>query len=407
MKTPDQVTADISRYLGRTWAATLTDPASAQWPRRFPLGPISQTELAGPFENIAVQVQRWSRWLRQRRAAGIEVDLHTASRRIAGTSQTIPTHLTVHSINAAAQIAADGWPAQIILQQARSEVLARRFAQLSPEERARTLREVGAYSPADFELLCDAANWFQTHSATGLTPRQVPIPGLHAKWLNTSQHLIKRLAGIETLGLIPAHPIRVHITYLDPAHRAAGGRLHDVAAVGDTMLPAYNPRLIIISENKDTAVGFPLTAGAIAIEGDGYAGPLAISQLNWVRDCSELRYWGDIDAEGFEIVNSYRAAGLPVRTLLMDCGTYEKYKTFGSYYDRKGNRLDIRSRRDLPLLTESERQTYSAVTDPSSTEPPRLEQERIPLGDAVVALQSSIALTNTNDVGGRSTDDHA
>jgi hypothetical protein len=92
MKTPDQLTADISRYLGRTWAAILTDPASAQWPRRFPLGPISRTELTGPFEDIAVQVQRWSQWLRQLRATGIEVELNTASRRIAGTSQTIPTH---------------------------------------------------------------------------------------------------------------------------------------------------------------------------------------------------------------------------------------------------------------------------------------------------------------------------
>jgi hypothetical protein len=390
MKTPDQVTADISRYLGRTWASTLTDPASAQWPRRFPLGPISQTELAGPFENIAVQVQRWSQWLRQRRAACIEVDLDTASRRIAGTSQTIPTHVTVHSIDAAAQITADGWPAQIILQQARSEVLACRFAQLSPEERARTLREVSALSAADFELLCDAANWFQTHSATGLTPRQVPIPGLHAKWLNSSQHLIKRLAGIETLGLLAAHPARVHITYLDPGHRAAGGRLHDVAAVGDAMLPAYNPSLIIISENKDTAVGFPPIAGAIAIEGDGYAGPSAISQLAWVRNCSELRYWGDIDAEGFEIVNSYRAAGLPIQTLLMDCGTYEKYKTFGSHFDHRGSPIAIRDRRDLAFLTEAEERTYESITNPDSTDPPRLEQERIPLIDAVAALQSSM-----------------
>jgi hypothetical protein len=390
MKTPDQVTKDISRYLERTWAATLTNPASAHWPHRFPLGPISQSELAGPFENIAGQVQRWSQWLRQPHASKAEVELHTASRRITGTSQTIPTHLTVHSIGAAAHIAADGWPAQIVLQQARSEALARRFAQLSPEEKTRTLREVSAYSPADFELLCDAARWFQTNSATGLTPRQVPILGLHAKWLNTSQHLIKRLAGVETLGLVPAHPVRVHITYLDPAYRAAGGRLHDVAAVGDTMLPAYTPSLIIISENKDTAVGFPMTADAIAIEGDGYAGPPAISQLNWVRDCSELRYWGDIDAEGFEIVNSYRAAGLPITTLLMDRGTYEKYKTFGSYYDHRGNRLAVRDRRDLPFLTEAEGQTYRAVTDPSSTEPPRLEQERIPLIDAVAALQSSM-----------------
>jgi hypothetical protein len=388
MKSPDQVATDILRYLERTWATELTNPAGTHWPHRFPLGTISRSELAGPFDNVAKQVQHWYQWLRQTRDADLDVELHTTSRRIAGTTQTIPTHLTVQTIDAAARIASDGWPARITLQRDRSDALLSRFTELSPEERGMTLREASAFSAADFQLLCDTAHWFQTNTAAGLTPRQVPIPGLHAKWLNTSQHLIKRLAGIETLGLLPAHPARVHITYLDPHYRASGGRLYDVAAVGDTMLPAYTPSLIIISENKDTAVGFPATAGAIAIEGDGYAGPPAISQLTWVRECTALHYWGDIDAEGFEIVNSYRAAGLPLKTLLMDRDAYERYKLFGSYYDGRGNRLTVRDRRDLPHLTEAESQIYEALTDPASTDPPRLEQERIPFANAVAALSS-------------------
>ena len=105
---------------------------------------------------------------------------------------------------------------------------------------------------------------------------------------------------------------------------------------------AYPPQLIIISENKDTAIGFPVTAGAIAIEGDGKAGPPAISQLDWVRECPHLHYWGDIDAEGFEIVNSYRAAGLDISTVLMDDETYQHYKQFGTRHDRRGNSLAIR-----------------------------------------------------------------
>jgi len=390
MKSPDQVTADIARYLERTWAAELSDPAGTHWPRRFPLGPISRPELAGPFDNVAKQVQLWYQWVRQHRDAELDIELRTTTRRVAGTNQTIPSHLTVQTIDAAARIAADGWPVRVTVQRQRCHALEHRFPYLSSEERARTLRDSATYTAVDFQLLCDTAAWFQTNSAAGLTPRQVPIPGMQAKWLNTSQHLVQRLAGINALGLLPAHPARVHLTYLDPDYRAAGGRLYDVAAVGDSMLPAYTPRLIIISENKDTAIGFPATEGAIAVEGDGKAGPAAISQLIWVRECPTLRYWGDVDAEGFEIVNGYRAAGLTLDTLLMDRDTYERYKRFGTHQDRRGNRLLIRDRRNLPFLTEAERRLYEALTNPASTDPPRLEQERIPFADAVTALVSSM-----------------
>jgi hypothetical protein len=391
MKSPDQVTADITGHLQRTWPAAVAVPAASTWPRRFPLGAITRSELEANFEGVAKRVQRWYQWIRAHRDAGIDIDLETTTRRVSGTNQTIPTHTTVGTIDSAARIVGDGWPARLARHRDRCDALRRHFPDLPDGEVARTLREAATYSDVDFQLLCDTAVWFQTHRATGLTPRQVPIPGIHAKWLNTSQHLVQRLAGLDTLGLAPAHPARVHLTYLDPVYRAAGGRIHDVAAIGDSMRPAYFPQLIVISENKDTAVGFPETPNAIAIEGDGKAGPPAICQLSWVRECPHLRYWGDIDAEGFEIVNSYRAAGLPIETFLMDDETYRRYMHFGARHDRKGNPIAIRARRDLRLLTPSERHIYQTLTSPDLNDPPRLEQERVPLSDAVAALKASMA----------------
>ncbi len=64
-----------------------------------------------------------------------------------------------------------------------------------------------------------AAQWFSEHSAAGLTPRQVPIPGLHAKWLNAHHSTVAELAGMPGLALLPRHPARVHFTYLDLDHR--------------------------------------------------------------------------------------------------------------------------------------------------------------------------------------------
>lgn len=56
------------------------------------------------------------------------------------------------------------------------------------------------------------------------------------------------------------------------SHRAAGRRWHDSVSVGEAMRPAYNPQLVIITENKDTAVGFPPAHGGISVEGSGTGG---------------------------------------------------------------------------------------------------------------------------------------
>ncbi|KUI02635.1 Wadjet anti-phage system protein JetD domain-containing protein [Mycobacterium sp. IS-3022] len=391
MKSPDLIKADIARHLHRTFPTAVAEAAETGWPHRFPLGSISKTNLESSFGPVAEQVQQWYRWVRECRDAGLALQLQTSRRRVWGTAQTIPTHLTVESIDAGAHIAGDGWPARLARQRGRRDTIARRFPALAVEELARTLRNTDDYNDVDFRLLCDTAAWFQTNSAVGLTPRQVPIPGVHAKWLNTSQHLVERLAGIDSLGLAPAHPPRVHLTYLDPGYRASGGRRHDVAAVGDAMRPAYPPNVIVISENKDTAVGFPLTDDGIAIEGEGKAGPRAISQLDWVRDCRRLYYWGDIDADGFEILNNYRVAGLHIASILMDCETYCRYKHFGTYHDRKGRTIPVPERRHLPMLTDGERRMYNIITSRDLTDPPRLEQERIPLADAAAAVLASLS----------------
>jgi hypothetical protein len=49
----------------------------------------------------------------------------------------------------------------------------------------RVVRDIDGYTEVDVDLLYATAEWFRQNSAAGLIPRQVPILGLHAKWLNT------------------------------------------------------------------------------------------------------------------------------------------------------------------------------------------------------------------------------
>lgn len=384
MKTPAQITAYVERRLKSQWHTNLVGRTDPGWPQTVALGEPAKAELENRFEQYRTASLTLRQW-----AAEHDLQVRSATRLVRGTTQPIPTHFTVDSIDAAARLCGNPWPARIARGRARLTALQTHgFA----GDLTRVVREVDGYTDVDFELLCSTTVWFRANarSARGLTPRQVPVPGLQAKWLNTRHRLIATLAGLDDLGLALPHPPRIHFTYLDPDHRAAGGRHHDSASIGDRMTPAYSPRVVLISENKDTAVGFPEIPGGIAVEGAGTGGSTPAA-IGWLRNCPTIVYWGDLDADGLTILHQYREAGLPVVSLLMDVATYDTYAEFGTHLDRKGASIRAADRRELPDLTASERLLYDRLTDPAWTGYRRLEQERIPLPVAKAALLMALA----------------
>ena len=393
MKTPAELRTDITRRLGRTWATDLTGE-TASWPHPFPLGNPTKTELETGFTGFQQQVREWRDWARTH-----HVGLTLTTRRVYGTTQDIPTHATITDLAAAARLAGPEWANLLTRATTRLTTLQdpARFPAInttpdpngepaSSSPLARLLRATDTYTDTDFALLTTVADWFIRNDATGYTPRQVPIEGIHAKWLNTHQPHLLTLTGRNTLGLLPRHPARIHFTYLDPTHRANGARWHDSATVGDPFTPAYTPTVVLISENKDTAIHFPPTAGGVSVEGAGYGGTTAAA-INWLTNTQRLYYWGDIDAHGYEILNGYRQDGLPVVSILMDPDTYDAYARYGTNHDQNNQPLTVRARRSLPRLTEDERVIYERLTDPAFTGYRRIEQERIPLAVAHAALQ--------------------
>jgi hypothetical protein len=73
--------------------------------------------------------------------------------------------------------------------------------------------------------------------------------------------------------------------------------------------------------------------------------------------------------------------------MLMDLATFRRYEPFGTSLDRRGTPLGPGTRRDLPQLDAAERAMYHALTDPAWKTHRRIEQERIPLADALAALR--------------------
>lgn len=379
LATPETTVERVAKRLAASWSQVV---AGAPWKGEFPLSPKELTgrALEAVWAETHRTKMRWDEW-----TAGAGAGVERADREAGyrGSAQPLPARLRV-SFDAAARLAGEEWVARLARSRARLAILRERFPDLA--DVAALLRLTDAYGDVDFDLACRAAEWFVAHPRSGLTARQVPVEGIGTKWLAGRGGVVRRLAGLDDLGLTSGRPPRVHLTYLDPGHLAAGGRRYDVATLGDVDAIAYRPLVVLISENRDTAQQFGPVPGGIAVEGDGN-GPGAVPALPWLGEAEHVWYWGDMDAKGLEILHQYRAAGVAARSLFMDMASYARWERFGIDHDHDGRPLGPRPPRVLDTLSSGERELYLALCSPGWTRPRRVEQERIPLDEAAAVVR--------------------
>ncbi|MBR3317842.1 MAG: hypothetical protein IKG21_08535 [Atopobiaceae bacterium] len=284
--------------------------------------------------------------------------------------------------------ARDSWPATLARARARRDLICEALPHVDAAACAKTVRTTDAWEDIQFELLLSAAAWFYEHDAHGLTPRQVPLPGIDAKWLDTvrNRQLVCLLSDKEELGLV-GRPARLEFAYVDPTHAQRCRRRFDSWVDGDSCELVYEPTTCVIVENKDTYLSFPALEGGICVFGAGKAGMAVAATFPGVCDAAEVFYWGDLDADGFEILNGYRERGVACQSILMDYVTLERFERYGTSLEKDHRTPIERERKDLPHLTEAERAAYDVLTDPTWTGHRRIEQEKIPLDEAVAALR--------------------
>lgn len=403
MRTPEEVLAAVERRLASSWARVA---CGEPWKPAFPLGTagVSGSAAAAAWTDTFDWVLGWRDWMRalddelvQAGEPGAVV-LRSRDVSVRGSAQPLPTALEIATPEAAARLLGDAWVDRVARGRRRAAVLREAFPDHPAP--ARVVKRLDGWDEEEFALLLTVATWFRDEPPTGappITTRQVPVPGLGTKWLTPGRAaLVADLAGIAVtdgdpfaaLGLVPGRAPRFHLTYLDPAHLAAGGRRHDLVTLGDRDVVAYRPRVVVISENRDTAEGFPALAGGIAIEGEG-RGASAIASVAWVQEAPWLFYWGDLDADGLEILHEFRAAGLPVRSLLMDGAAHDRWGHLGIDRSADGSPLTARTPRHLPLLEPGERALYERLCGPAPGGPRRVEQEKIPVAAAVAAMEAA------------------
>ena len=231
--------------------------------------------------------------------------------------------------------------------------------------------------------------YFVAHPRPNLYLRELPVP-VHTKFVEDNQAILRHLLD----ALLP--PVAIHadesqferrfgLRYDEPQIRlrlldeslchALDWPVADMSlTVSDcAMLRGMNSRTVLIVENKMTFLTLPPVPNGLAIWGKGFQVSL-LREVGWLADCT-IRYWGDLDAQGFAILSQLRGYWSQARSFLMDAGTLAKYQNFVVTGTPAGEM-------SLANLDGEETAVYQHLLAHNY----RLEQERISQPDVAAAI---------------------
>jgi hypothetical protein len=120
---------------------------------------------------------------------------------------------------------------------------------------------------------------------------------------------------------------------------------------------------IFITENLMNFLTLPYIKNSIAIWSGGGFHISYLKNIEWLKD-KQFFYWGDIDAQGFQILNQCRTYFPNTIAVMMD------EKTLNSFQCGEGK---LATNQTLQFLTESELKLYRYLKENNI----RLEQEKI------------------------------
>lgn len=356
--------------------------------------PVFELSLRPPTERQAIDSGRRVReWVDEWRAlpCGEAACVTWAERRWSRVgAQEIPTRLRVEGAGAIADFA--GWGARWRLIEGRMDELAGHVRSAWGEQlascdratlRAAVRRCAGAFEELpvrDWQMLLCVLDWLAAHPHETRYARQLPIRGIDTKWLERHRGAIDPLVAALS-GEKPAFakaPYQVRVRFLDEALAPCG--LTDIQALPDQLaaLP-LRPRVAIICENLVSMLTFPQVEGAIALHGGGYAAR-ELATVGWLGEVRVL-YWGDLDSNGFAILDELRAAFPHAESLMMDAATLQAHRDL-CVSEPTPNRAA------LTRLTPDEQAALSLLL---AADPPlRLEQERIEWSYALARIQEAL-----------------
>lgn len=243
----------------------------------------------------------------------------------------------------------------------------------------------------DWGQLLAVCEYFQARPRPNLYLRQLEIPGLHTKFIESRRAILAELlesvlssesqtpgvTGLSNHGFERRFGLRIEaplirFRLLDAAYSMGG--LMDVSAPLPEFVRLSLPvRRVILIENKMNGLCFPECPEAMVIFGLGY-GAGCLAEVPWLQE-KTIYYWGDIDTHGFAILDQLRGPFPNMRSFLMD------EKTFLLGRELWGREESSqRFMKNLVRLTPEEDSLFRSLRDNRWGDSIRLEQERIAFG---------------------------
>lgn len=244
----------------------------------------------------------------------------------------------------------------------------------------------------DWQDLLTVCRYFLEHPRPGLYIRELPL-NVHTKFIEQHQGILRELLEYilpaeaflaeaptfqQRFGLREEEPL-VRVRFLDNQLRQRYALPLDEISAPCSQLAEldFGGQTCMITENKMTFLTLPRLASTFAILGGGF-GVGALATIPWLRACPIL-YWGDLDAQGFQILSQLRAFLPHVTSLMMDEATFATFAAFSV----PGTPCRVRA---LPFLTSTEHDLFLRLAQ----ETIRLEQERISHAYALEKIQAAL-----------------
>lgn len=368
----------------QTWLA-----GGGVWPLQVSLGVPTEKETTEDPVAVRAWVVSWSAWT----GAGEVIWEDRKWARLG--AQSLPVCMSVTTADAAAALVGQTsrWNRACV----RYARMLSRWEQLEGNGALTSRFNVLAdYSEIDFGRLFSLLEWLDTHPASNVYLRQLPVEGLDTKWIEQRTGVvagllkaIRRAQGEDDFyGLCglrkPAHRIRIHI--LCPNLRRAIGGLRDIEAPANEIAALQiTPASALIVENLDSGRALPDIPGTVCVMKLGNAVSV-LEAIPWLRGVNAV-YWGDIDTHGFAILERARRAMPGLRSVLMDEATLLAYKPLWGQEPVQCPNLE------LAQLHAHERGVYASLRANVWAQKVRLEQERLPWELAIAALTAALIVT--------------
>ncbi len=347
------------------------------FPKRLRLKGPSSTELTERFDDVRSWIERLNR-----EAKHYRVVRRSINHRILG-SNSIPAEIWIDSLAEALawlgkRRAAEGFAALVELTEARQPQLTQWLKK----------RPLQALDIADeWPLLLDIISWQKQHPRPYIYLRQVDIPGVHSKFIESHRAVLTELFDLvlapdeideTTRGLtgfsrrygFRDKPLRLRFRLLDPALALfPTGTDQDITVTMETFAKLNLPvQSVFITENEINFIAFPMIPDSMVVFGAGY-GFEALSEASWLQS-RNIYYWGDIDTHGFAILDQLRANFPTAVSFLMDRETLFTHQQYWGWEEKQ-------EQRDLTRLTTLEHELYDDLRQSRLGNQLRLEQERI------------------------------